>query len=254
MEKENELTYPKIVKASNGSLEYHFKGVGESSNVVTKIKNLVQADAFSDGYALVRLKNKKGELVYKFLDLNGNLSKDDYYFASDYSCGHALCQKVKNGSVQFRDLDGHLSAHGYKMEGTTSFKRQTNSAMLDKTAVDAGNKYGFAEIPFGKKVAYMDMMGNIVDPSDMTKHELEQFFKLGTQFYNYFYGKMPISKFDERDLQDRQVRAFLGKLIDYKHNISMIECLNRNDKRFLDVLKSKTADYKFINRIKDLEV
>lgn len=243
--KVEEVAYPRIVKAKNGTYEYQFK-MGDTQ--ILKIKNLLEAGEFNDGYALVAVKENDGNKVYKYLGLNGLLSKDSYYFAMPYSCGRAICQRHKNDKALFRDFDGKVNPQPFDIEKTYSYKHASQSEV--DAGLDLSNKlnlYGFAAVSVNGKETIANMMGET--PSEqLTKKDV---VNRGVQLYNFYNGKLDLQDLDSRDMADANFVDYIKRLVVYKHNLKMIAALNNgNINDVNELLKAKSADLKFVEQCK----
>ncbi len=233
--------YPRLVKSKNGTFEYQFK-LGETQ--ILRVSNLLEAGEFVDGYALVAVKDKNGNKVYKYLGINGKLSDDSYYFAMPYSCGRAICQRHKDDKALFRDFDGKVNPQPFDIEKTYSYKRAT-SAEVD-AGLDLSNKlnlYGFAVASVGGKETIVNMMGEYAN-NNLTKKDV---VNRGIQLYNFFNGRLNLQDLDKMDLQDPQFADYIRRLVVYKNNLKMIAALNEgNINEVKNLLKSNSADLKFV--------
>lgn len=237
-----EEEYPKIVKRKDGLFEYHFK----NGLKVSKVTNLIEAHPFSEGYARIKLVQGNKQ-VYKFLDINGNVSEASFYYASDYSCGRALCQKEQNAKVQFRNFDGVVDPQEFDLD-TLSYKKAS------KEELQAGlnlsnrlNEFGFAKTMLNGKYVLINMMGEFPNKSLTAKKVINR----GVQLYNFYFDSMELSDFDSADLQDPAFVDYLKRIVTYKYNVEIIKNLNEcNKENFLKSFNSKT---KMLNKLNALQ-
>lgn len=251
-------TYPKIVEGgkvtdpTTGELlqtyEYHFQ-LGQTQ--ILKISNLLEAYPFSDGFALVRVYDDDGKMVYRYLGENGKLCADKYFLASAYSGGRALCQTDDDGKVSYREFDGTLAPEKFDAAGAFPYKSPSEAEI--KAGMDVSNKlnlYGFGEVTINGKKTIINMMGEYPN-GDLTKQEV---INRGTQIYNFYSGKLTIAELDKTYMADPKFANYVQRIIVYKYNISMIEYFNsgKSDvEEFKNLLATKSKNLKEFHAIVD---
>lgn len=259
MAKKNEVvTYPRIVEAGKikdpitgapiQTYEYQFL-LGQTQTL--KIKNLLEAYPFCEGFALVRVLDEKGNKVYKYLGENGKLSYDGYFKASPYSGGRALCQREEGGKAQYREFDGRLDPQMFDANGAQGYKSATSAEI--NAGMDVSNKLnllGFGEVMIGGKKNIINMLGEY-PTNDLSKQEVVD---RGAQLYNFYVGKLNLADLDSRYMADGKFADYIKRVIIYKYNLSLIEYFNsaKSDiKEFKTIMDIRSKNLKQFYKITD---
>lgn len=239
--------YPKII-GKNGCFEYHFN-VGRGKK--DKVKDIVEVNKFSYGYAVIKL---KGEDVYRYVDLCGNISEDSYAEARPYYCGRAVCRKTKKGPYQYREMDGSLSEQTFAKAQDYIEPDFDENGLVDgiNPVPTKNNEYGMAHVELTNgKQAVINMLGEGAD-GNFTKQEV---LSRGHQLYKYLHNLIGVEDLNIDDIKDKDFRKGVERILRCTNNIEILKCINNNGTNLKQLYDNKQKEIKSYRALaKDLGV